>query len=41
MTVNPQTTADKAEHAGHAYFFCSPGCRTKFVADPAKYLGPR
>ncbi|HEY8193689.1 MAG TPA: heavy metal translocating P-type ATPase, partial [Hyphomicrobium sp.] len=26
------------EHAGRAYYFCSAGCRTKFVADPAKYL---
>lgn len=29
-----------ALHAGHDYRFCSAGCRTKFVADPAKYLQP-
>ncbi|WP_243746183.1 heavy metal translocating P-type ATPase [Tahibacter aquaticus] len=27
-----------AHHAGHDYHFCSAGCRTKFVADPARYL---
>ena len=40
MTVNPVTTKHHAEHAGHAYHFCSNGCRTKFVADPDKYLQP-
>ena len=32
--------AGHAGHAGHDYRFCSAGCRTKFVADPAKYLQP-
>jgi Cu+-exporting ATPase len=27
------------EHAGQRYLFCSAGCRTKFGADPARYLG--
>src|SRR5207248_7597890 len=40
MTVDPHTTSLKAEHVGHTYYFCSPGCRSKFVADPSKYLGP-
>ena len=26
---------------GRTYYFCSAGCRTKFVADPARYLGPK
>jgi len=38
MTVDPATTPHHAEHAGEAFHFCSAGCRTKFVADPAKYL---
>ena len=38
MTVDPQTTAHHASHEGHDYHFCSAGCRTKFVADPALYL---
>ena len=38
MTVDPHTTKHRAEHQGHPYYFCSAGCRTKFVADPARYL---
>ncbi|WP_426661187.1 heavy metal translocating P-type ATPase [Rhodanobacter aciditrophus] len=41
MTVDPQATAHHAEHAGHAYHFCSARCRGKFVADPEAYLGKR
>ncbi len=40
MTVDPATTPHHAEHAGEAFHFCSAGCRTKFVADPPKYLKP-
>ena len=29
-----------AEHAGSHYYFCCAGCRTKFVAEPARYLEP-
>jgi Cu+-exporting ATPase len=41
MTVDPATTAHKATHEGTEQFFCSAGCRTKFVADPERYLGDR
>jgi len=34
MTVDPETTPHRAQHAGKRYFFCSSGCRTKFEADP-------
>ena len=40
MSVDPNTAKHRAEHAGQSYFFCSAGCRTKFLADPAKYLEP-
>ncbi len=30
----------QAMHAGHDHRFCSAGCRTKFLADPARYLTP-
>ena len=40
MRVDPAVTAHHAEHAGATYHFCCAGCRTKFIADPAKYLGP-
>ena len=41
MTVNPATAAHRADHAGDQYYFCSAGCRAKFVADPAKYLSDK
>jgi Cu+-exporting ATPase len=39
MTVDPHKTPHRTEYAGHPYYFCSAGCRSKFVADPARYLG--
>jgi len=41
MTVDPATAANRAAHRGHDYFFCSAGCRTKFVAEPDRYLGDK
>jgi Cu+-exporting ATPase len=38
MTVDPAKTPHHAEHAGTDYHFCSAGCRTKFIADPGRYL---
>ena len=38
MTVNPETSKHRFEHHGETFHFCSAGCRTKFAADPAKYL---
>ncbi|MFY9294840.1 MAG: heavy metal translocating P-type ATPase [Methylorubrum rhodinum] len=40
MTVDPHTAKHRAAHNGHPYYFCSNGCRTKFEADPARYLDP-
>ncbi len=40
MSVDPQTAKHRAEHDGQPYFFCSAGCRTKFLADPERYLNP-
>ncbi|PPJ42735.1 MULTISPECIES: heavy metal translocating P-type ATPase [unclassified Pseudoxanthomonas] len=40
MRVDPATTPHHAEHGDTSYHFCSAGCRTKFVADPARYLHP-
>jgi P-type Cu+ transporter len=37
MSVSRQSK-HQAEHEGMDYFFCSAGCRAKFIADPAKYL---
>ena len=38
MSVNPETSKHRFEHDGTTYYFCSNGCRTKFEADPGKYL---
>jgi Cu+-exporting ATPase len=38
MTVDPHRTPHRHDHRGHTYYFCSAGCRTKFAADPNKYL---
>jgi len=40
MDVDPQRTQHRAEHAGRTYYFCSAGCRTKFLADRERYLSP-
>jgi len=41
MTVDPHTAKHRADHRGHTFYFCSTGCRTKFISDPQKYLGIR
>jgi uncharacterized protein len=35
MTVDPR--AESIEHRGRRYFFCGPGCRAKFEAEPERY----
>ena len=40
MTVDPEKTAHHAEHAGQVFHFCCAGCRTRFLADPDRYLKP-
>ncbi|MBU4197401.1 MAG: heavy metal translocating P-type ATPase [Alphaproteobacteria bacterium] len=40
MSVDAKTTAHRASHDEQDYFFCSAGCRTRFVADPQRYLKP-
>jgi Cu+-exporting ATPase len=38
MSVDPATSKHRFDHHGETFHFCSAGCRTKFAADPAKYL---
>ncbi len=38
MTVTIKPGSLTAEHDAHAYYFCSPNCRAKFIADPDRYL---
>jgi Cu+-exporting ATPase len=40
MRVDPHATRHIAMHAGRPYYFCSAGCREKFLAAPGKYLAP-
>jgi YHS domain-containing protein len=37
MTVDERTAKFKSEYKGKTYYFCAPGCKRKFDADPAKY----
>ncbi|HWA63273.1 MAG TPA: HAD-IC family P-type ATPase, partial [Caulobacteraceae bacterium] len=41
MRVNPLTSPHRLDHDGRIYVFCCAGCRTKFEADPERYLRPR
>src|SRR3984893_5385275 len=41
MNVEPGSAKHSTEYGGHTYYFCSQGCKTKFVADPACFLGEK
>ena len=44
MKVDPANARGGSfEHAGKRYWFCGPGCRERFAADPEHWLakGPR
>jgi Cu+-exporting ATPase len=41
MSVDPASAQHRADYKGETYYFCCNGCRTKFIADPEKYLKPR
>jgi Cu+-exporting ATPase len=41
MSVDPATAEHRFDHGGRTYYFCAAGCRTKFAADPARYLDPK
>jgi P-type Cu+ transporter len=38
MSVDPATSKHRFDYRGETFHFCSAGCRTKFAADPKKYL---
>ena len=38
MTVAIAGARETAVHDGRTYYFCGPGCRSRFEADPARYL---
>jgi Cu+-exporting ATPase len=37
MDIDPATAAASEEYRGMTYYFCSPGCRGTFMAQPKKY----
>lgn len=39
MTIDPATAAASEVFEGKAVYFCSQGCRRRFVANPAAYAG--
>jgi Cu+-exporting ATPase len=41
MRVDPDAASHRADHAGRPYYFCSAGCRTRFLADPQRYLASK
>jgi Cu+-exporting ATPase len=38
MNIDPEKAAEKAEHAGHTYYFCGAGCARRFAENPEKYM---
>ena len=40
MQVDAITAKHRAEYQGQPYFFCSAGCKSKFEADPERYVNP-
>ena len=38
MTVAPSKAAGHFDYRGQTYYFCAPGCKRKFDAEPEKYL---
>ena len=40
MTVDPATTEHTAVHDGEHLYFCSSGCKAKFLAHPDQYVHP-
>ncbi|HLU69925.1 MAG TPA: YHS domain-containing protein, partial [Fibrobacteria bacterium] len=41
MLIDPATAAGHSEYNGQTIYFCNPGCKKKFDADPERYLSPR
>ena len=38
MEVDEKKAAATSEHKGRTYYFCAPGCKKAFDANPEKYL---
>jgi Cu+-exporting ATPase len=40
MSVDPETTRHRVEHNHATHYFCSAGCRAKYLAEPERYVTP-
>ena len=40
MEVAPSTAQHAGDCQGQEYYFCAPGCKRAFEAEPQKYLDP-
>lgn len=41
MDVDPASAKNTLTHQGQHFYFCSPGCKAKFAADPQRYVTPK
>ena len=39
MSVDPRTAPARSEYMGKTYYFCNPGCKKTFDANPGNYIG--
>ncbi len=39
MDVDEKTAKWKTSYQGKTYYFCAPGCKAEFEANPQKYVG--
>ena len=39
MECDEKTAPAKSEYKGKTYYFCAPGCKKTFDANPEKYIG--
>ena len=40
MEIAPESSADKQEHEGRTYYFCSEGCSSRFRSEPSRFVAP-
>ncbi len=38
MEVDPEDAPAESEYEGETYYFCAPGCKTKFDENPEEYI---
>lgn len=38
MEIDPKEAAGQSEYQGKTFYFCAPGCKRKFDANPQQYV---